>query len=515
VVEAAAVIIPLNHENMHGRRWPYVTIGIIALNAVVFLATHWTIDREVHEMGELREHILLLAAAHPDTPMNAAEQKLVESFRRSQAKTWELLSSDHRTPFDAWDVQMRAWAGPRCEEEMTLLGVQLDQMQAESTLGRYAFYPSRRAPITYLTANFLHGGWMHLIFNMWFLWLAGAVLEDTWGRPLYAAFYLISGVAALWGYALVYPNGIIPVLGASGAIASLMGAFLVRFPKTKIQLGFFYWILRPRLYRFKAPAYAVLPLWLGMQLLSGTLAGESGGVAYWAHIGGFGFGLVMALILRYSGIEQRADQAIQEKVGWSADPRIVKATDLLEKEQFDAAISEMKALIAEKPASGDGYEMLSSIYLRKGDTQSYLQAMETVCQLHLKVHNVDAAWQDYEDYAHAGGAKMPAASWLELCRHAEDIQQWERAASEYEKLAEAWPQDRSSVIALISAARIQLKQLSRPQEALRLYIAAQNSPIPHQDWNNTIRKGIDAAMGKPNPAPSEPAAPPMAGSLRS
>jgi membrane associated rhomboid family serine protease len=509
------VIIPLNHENMQGRRWPYVTIGIIALNTIAFLATNWTIERETKEMGEVREHILLLTAAHPDTPMNATEQKLVENFRHSQAKMWDLLASRDHTPLDAWDVDMRSWTEPRCEEEMTRLGARLDQMQSESVLGRYAFYPSRRVPISYLTANFLHGGWLHLIFNMWFLWLAGAILEDTWGRPLYTGFYLISGVAALWGYALVYPNGIIPVIGASGAIASLMGAFLARFPKTKIQLGFFYWIVRPRLYRFHAPAYAVLPLWLGVQLLSGVMAGESGGVAYWAHIGGFGFGLVAALILRYSGIEQRADQAIAEKVGWSADPHIVKATDLLEKEQFDAAISELKALIAEKPASIDAYEMLSSVYFRKGDTQSYLEAMETACQLHLKVHNAEAAWQDYEDYVKGGGTKMPAASWLELCRHAESIQQWDRAASEYEKLAEAWPQDRSSVLALISAGRIQQRQLNQPQQALRLYIAAQNSPVPHQDWNETIRKGVDTAMGKPKASTTEPAPPPMAGSLQS
>lgn len=497
------MIIPLNHENMRGRRWPYVTLAVIALNTIFFLATHWTIERETREMGEVQEHIILLAAAHPDTPMSTAEQKLVENFRHSQVKAWDLFASPNHTPLDAWDVEMRAWTGPRCEEEMNRLAGQFDQMQAESTLGRFAFYPSRRTVISYLTANFLHGGWLHLIFNMWFLWLAGAVLEDTWGRPLYAAFYLVSGVAALWGYAMVYPNGVIPVIGASGAIASLMGAFLARFPKTKIQLGFFYWILRPRLYRFKAPAYAVLPLWLGVQLLSGVMAGESGGVAYWAHIGGFGFGLVMALILRYSGIEQKADQAIQEKVGWSANPRIVKATDLLEKEQFDEAISELKALIAEKPDSVDAYEMLPSVYWRKGDTQSYMRAMETACQLHLKLHNSEAAWQDYEDYVQAGGTKMPAASWLELCRHAENIQQWERAASEYEKLAEAWPQERNSVLALISAGRIQLKQLGQPQQALRLYVAAQNSPVPHQDWNETIRKGVDAAMGKPKPTASD------------
>src|SRR5260370_12548293 len=210
---------------MHGRRWPYVTIGLIALNTIFFLATHGAIDRETHETGEVQEHILLLAAAHPNTSMNASEQKLVENFRQSQSKVWDLFSSNHRTPLDTWDVQMRDWTDSRCEEEMIRLGGQLDHMQAESILGRYAFYPSRRVAISYLTANFLHGGWLHLIFNMWFLWLAGAVLEGTWGRPLYSVFYLICGVAALWGYGLVYPNRLIPVVCASRAIARVIGGF--------------------------------------------------------------------------------------------------------------------------------------------------------------------------------------------------------------------------------------------------------------------------------------------------
>src|SRR5260370_27904712 len=116
---------------MHGRRWPYVTIGIIALNAIFFLARHWTMESEGHQMGEIQEHIILLTAAHPDTPMNAVEQKLVESFRHSQAKLWSLLAAPNRKPLDAWDAQMREWPAPRCEEEMTRLGGQLDQMQAE------------------------------------------------------------------------------------------------------------------------------------------------------------------------------------------------------------------------------------------------------------------------------------------------------------------------------------------------------------------------------------------------
>jgi len=92
-------------------------------------------------------------------------------------------------------------------------------------------------PIAYLTANFLQGGWLHLIGNMWFLWLAGAILEDTWGRVIYPIIYLVAGAAALQFHAWLNPGSLAPTLGASGAVAALMGAFLVRFPKTKIEVA--------------------------------------------------------------------------------------------------------------------------------------------------------------------------------------------------------------------------------------------------------------------------------------
>jgi tetratricopeptide (TPR) repeat protein len=325
------------------------------------------------------------------------------------------------------------------------------------------------------------------------LWLAGAVLEDVWGRPLYAAVYMVSGMGALAVHALVFPDSLIPVIGASGAISALMGAFLVRFPKTKIQLAFFYWVMRPRMFRFSWPAYAVLPLWLLGQLFSGSLEGDSGGVAYWAHIGGFGVGLVLALLLRYSGIERKMDQAIEAKVSWSADPRIVKAGEHLEKRDLDLAIAELQAQVAEKPDSLEAWEMLPSLYWKKGDIPAHQAAVENACRLHLKAKNPEAAWQDYDDYLRAGGGKMPSATWFELCRNAEDQQNWERAAEEYEKLAAAWPAERAAVLSLISAARIHLHRLGNSAQAKRLYAAAQNSPVPHRDWDETIRKGLDKA----------------------
>jgi membrane associated rhomboid family serine protease len=118
------------------------------------------------------------------------------------------------------------------QQEMDSLGKDYAKLSAASILGKYAFIPAHQTLLGLITANFLHGGWLHLIGNMWFLWLAGAVLEDTWGRMIYPAFYLIAGVLALQVHAMVNVGSFTPTIGASGAIAGLMGAFLVRWRPT-------------------------------------------------------------------------------------------------------------------------------------------------------------------------------------------------------------------------------------------------------------------------------------------
>src|SRR5260370_19327911 len=107
---------------------------------------------------------------------------------------------------------------------MDSLAGQYVELEQSSILERYAFIPAHPQPISYVTANFLHGGWLHIIGNMWFLWLAGAILEDTWGRIMYPIFYFVSGAMALQFYAWANPGSIIPTPGASVAVAALTAA---------------------------------------------------------------------------------------------------------------------------------------------------------------------------------------------------------------------------------------------------------------------------------------------------
>jgi membrane associated rhomboid family serine protease len=150
-----------------------------------------------------------------------------------------------------------------------------------------------REPLHLLTSMFLHGSWMHLIGNMWFLWLFGNNIEDSMTRPRFLVFYLMCGIGAALAQVLASPASVIPMVGASGAISGVMGAYLVLFPRvrvfTVIPLGFYF-------HTAALPAWAMLIYWTFLQIAGGitsVYSEQGGGVAFWAHIGGFVAGVVL------------------------------------------------------------------------------------------------------------------------------------------------------------------------------------------------------------------------------
>lgn len=482
------MLIPLRHENMQGRRWPVVTFGIIALNIIVFLGTHWTIDKQEPELGQVKIHLLLLAATHPELRIPEKAEEFVNSIRTRNAALWKEAQNPNRDVYDLWDAKKRMQdEDPEAlQQEMTSLGNSYAEKMSTSLLGKYAFIPAHPTLLGLIAANFLHGGWLHIIGNMWFLWLAGAVLEDTWGRLIYPAFYLMAGVLALQVHAMVNVGSFTPTIGASGAIAGLMGAFLVRFPTTKIEMG---WLLLYRFYRFKIAAYWLLPLWLVTEILYGSAA-QSSGVAHWAHVGGFAFGALIAVAVKKSGLEQIAEKGIQEKISWVSHPLLAQASEQMEKDQLDPAAASLQKLLLEKPDSIDAYRMLQRIYWQKNDVPAHLDALTKLLQLEIKANDHEGALQTCQNFRNAGGKKLPAPLWLEFCRQLETQPDVSHAAEEYLELAKAYPAEKQSLLAQMAAGRIYLKRLNRPADALRLYEAAHASSIPHADWQPTIDRGI-------------------------
>jgi rhomboid family protein len=150
--------------------------------------------------------------------------------------------------------------------------------------------------LTPLSSMFLHGSWLHLIGNMWFLWLFGDNIEDSMGRVRYALFYLLSGLGAAATQTLLTPTSAIPMIGASGAISGVMGAYVVLYPTVQVHILV---VLVVFITRIVVPAYLMLGYWFLLQLVQGTATlGSTGGVAFWAHVGGFVAGAGLIFLFR-------------------------------------------------------------------------------------------------------------------------------------------------------------------------------------------------------------------------
>ena len=168
-----------------------------------------------------------------------------------------------------------------------------------------------------ISSMFLHGSWMHLIGNMWFLWLFGNNVEDAMGRMRFLAFYLLSGLAAAITQVLIHPASNIPMVGASGAISGVMGAYLILYPHVRVfalvPLGFFITSLA-------LPAWLMLVYWMALQFFGGlaSFGGSEGGVAFWAHVGGFVAGVVLVkLFARRDYLEaHRLHHWQPRRMGW-------------------------------------------------------------------------------------------------------------------------------------------------------------------------------------------------------
>lgn len=174
----------------------------------------------------------------------------------------------------------------------------------DSFIMDWAFIPANFAAhpganvITIFTAMFMHGGWMHLFGNMLFLWIFGDNVEDRFGHAKFLVFYLLAGIAGTLAQFVLAPHSTVPNVGASGAIAGVLGAYILMFPQSRVNVMMGRQIVA-------MPAFIVLGMWIVLQLISGvgTIAytdesANVGGVAYMAHIGGFAAGFLMAFLLR-------------------------------------------------------------------------------------------------------------------------------------------------------------------------------------------------------------------------
>lgn len=279
---------------------PAVTLVLIAINMAVWAVyqsgetdavvrtqrTYWESQLAEIEIDRYGEYLRTRGDASTPRPMEGMDEDRLQSLAvrmlRDDEFQRKLVAEEIITPDDAVYSE---WRPLRTAYEDEL--ARLPSM-------RYGLRPAAHHPLTFVTYMFLHGGLSHLIGNLVFLWVFGCIIEMGCGRPQYAGIYLVSGLMAgilFWG---VYPQSLIPLVGASGAISGLMGALTVVYGRQKIRffvyLGFYF-------ANYNIPAFLLLPIWIGNEVYQLAFGGLSN-VAYVAHIGGLMAGAALGLVYR-------------------------------------------------------------------------------------------------------------------------------------------------------------------------------------------------------------------------
>jgi membrane associated rhomboid family serine protease len=345
------VFIPIGLDQTTVRRLPWVSFALIAVNLAVFLAVSATVRDTEEEITKRGQEVMAYWALHPYL-----------AFPTGMLPAGMPASERERITTIAEGMRSLSGKAPASDEQRTKEQHELDRLVAQfrdaltyHPFKAWGLIPSNPRPIAFLTSMFMHASWLHLLGNMLFLYLSGPFVEDAYGRPLFAALYLASGVVSGLVHVAAFPGSEAPLVGASGAIAGIMGAFLVRFVRTKVRFFYFYFIFVIRSGTVDLPAWIVLPLWFLQQLFFAGLAASSG-VAYRAHVGGFVFGFLTAVAIKQLRIEERfIAPKIEREISVTQHPALEEGMDLLGRGDTVAARAAFRKVLVSEPRNADAH----------------------------------------------------------------------------------------------------------------------------------------------------------------
>jgi membrane associated rhomboid family serine protease len=465
------MLIPIGHEDQQVTRLPWVTIVLLVANVLVFLLTNQVVQQQATETRQRLQGVARYAAEHPYLRLPPEIQHAVPSAPPKSDLDPDMVAQQ-QAKLDAMWEEFKSAASP-------------------GVFRTYGYIPAKPSLLALFTSMFLHAGWMHLLSNMLFLWLAGASLEDRWGRLFYLLLYLAGGVVAALIHAAMNPQSAIPMVGASGAISGLMGAFLVRLAATRIR--FFYWFLVVR-GTFLMPAYVALPLWL-LQQFAMARSGAAGRIAVWAHIGGFIFGALVAGLVKLSDFEKNIlAPAIAKRTSWSPSEQLTSALGKLDRNDADGSIQDLVALLTRSPNSIEGRAALVAAYTQKGDTAAAGRESARLVSAYVVGRDLDGALAALEEHRRAH-PDVPVAmrSLLTLAAHREKESRHREAADLYHKAIQAWPDDPLLPKALIAYGRLMLEVFQQPADTLAILEGALANPRTTPEFRRAAEELMAAA----------------------
>jgi membrane associated rhomboid family serine protease len=427
------MILPIGHQEREVRRLPWVTFALMALCVLVFLFTDTNTP---------------LGASDQERWATAADYWRQRAYLKADEKVREIVA------YDVMPAQRKQYLAtlpdlavhsPDDEGGLAAQQAELDRLtdralgigpqdpSAQTAFQRWGLVPAHLRARSFITHMFMHGGWMHLIGNLFMLMLAAPAIEDRFGRALFSAFYALSGIFAALFYTALTNHPDVPMVGASGAIAGVLGAFAVRFWSSQIRFAYFFIAgLRPVWGTFEAPAWAMLSLWFGNELFQAWIsdaAGVAGGVAYWAHVGGFAFGAGAAYALRASGFEERfiAPAIDAQMTRFSANPVLEDAMAVRESGDAQGALEMLRAEWERNPGEDIALALWDAA-AACGEAASAAPAMLTAVRGAAQRGEHELALRHWSELAdHAPGALLDAATLLKFAPQLIAENQRERA----------------------------------------------------------------------------------------
>ena len=362
----------------------------------------------------------------------------------------------------------------------------------EAALHVMGLVPAHPTIYNIITSMFLHADVFHLGWNMLFLWLFGPNVEDALGRLEYAIFYFGSGFAAAVLHVVV--SGMltpiaadVPMVGASGAIAGILGVFAIRFYKTRIKIWYVIFLLIfIRWGKYGIPAWIGLGIWFTQQLAGGVLGimePESGGVAYWSHIGGMLFGMVLAYALRM-GLEGTKEYLI-------ADAK----TDLERGTTWSAA-ENFQAVLKRDPENPEVHGELAGAYAMQQEQEQAIRHYQRSIHLHLRKGEREKAVARFAELKHYyREARLDLRSEYQLARHMIDAGYQAPALQLLRDIASTHPGTPEAEMALMKAGDLYLNTFADSQSALDYYERFLRE-YPHSAYRAMVEKSLTQARAR-------------------
>lgn len=473
-------IIPLSHESSEIQRFPYISIGIIILNVLLYVVTSVVAPDSGQKSAEQENKLLTYILTHPDKDipeetvrkLSPASQSLIRQIREGKS----LIGPGAESEPDSEESE-----SPRTEsaEELKQLTAAFEQAVSDDFYKKYGYIPNQGGFFALFSSMFLHAGIFHLLFNMFFLYLTGCKLEDLWGRIVYPIFYLTGGIAATMSHAFMFPQSQIPLAGASGAVAALMGAFMIRLYNTKIY--FFYLLFlgfKPRRGTFTAPAYLMLTLWLLMQIWEALTSGNTGGgIAFWAHIGGFVFGALIALLFKFTRFEEKILAPAIERKTDLVDEFFSSGSKKLRENDVEGAAADLKRAARNDPDNALIRIELSKAFHRQGKSKEAFSEFHRAMSLYIKQDDMESAVNDYLEMHSMFPYAMPEthAQIMSIIEEMEKREMYAEAAGAYKNFfdhCQNRPDTKEcpeSVTALVRYGDICMTRLQQPKSAFKAY----------------------------------------------